>query len=52
MLPIKKDTQSDETLRTTPSMRKKGKLVGRFVINILKCFKICCPKEKAQKNTK
>ena len=51
MEPNKKDSDTVETLRTTASMRKKGKLVSRLIINILKCIRICCPKEKAQKST-
>lgn len=52
MKPIKTDSDTGDTLRTTPSMRKKGKLASRFIINILKCFKICCPKDNVRKNAK
>ena len=36
-----KKTDSQETIQTTDSMKKKGKLCSRMVITILKFFRIC-----------
>ena len=36
-----KKTDSQETIQTTDSMKKKGKLCSRLVINMLKIFRIC-----------
>ena len=48
---INDKNESSETLRTTPSMRKKAKLVSRFCINILKCWKMCKKHKKTQNST-
>ena len=45
-----KVSQSSDTLRTTPTERKKAKIVYRLVINILKCFRICKKEPKREKN--
>ena len=34
-------TDSSETLRTTTSERRKGKLIARFFITLFKCFRVC-----------
>ena len=52
-----KKTDSQETIQTTDSMKKKGKLCSRLVINMLKIFRICTtckskPKSKWRKSTK
>ena len=39
---------SDSTIRTTPEMRKKAKLVTRCFINFLKCLTFC---KKSKTNT-
>ena len=40
--------ESDDTIRTTPEMRKKAKLVTRCFINFLKCLTFC---KKSKTNT-
>ena len=40
-MPIKTDSDTSDTVRTTPSERKKAQLVKRCVINFLKCLRIC-----------
>jgi hypothetical protein len=57
-MPVKK-TDSSETLRTTESMKRRAHLCSRFVISLMKLFRLCGkskrkPKadvEKIQKNT-
>ena len=57
-MPVKK-TDSSETLRTTDSMKRRAHLCSRFVISLMKLFRLCGkskrkPKadvEKIQKNT-
>ena len=41
---------SNETIRTTDSMNRKANLCARFVISILKVFRMCKPKKR--KNNK
>ena len=47
-MPSKNDSDTSDTLRTTPSERKKAQLIKRCVINFLKCLRIC---KKTDKNT-
>ena len=44
-------TASSDTLRTTRTMRQKGKLVARCIINLLKFWRVCCREKKTQKDT-
>ena len=48
MTPTKKE--SSDTLRTTKTMRQKAKVVSRFVINMLKFWRVCCPRKKTSKS--
>jgi len=44
-----KKTESEEfSITTTRTMRQKAQLVSRFVVNMLKCWRICCRKKKTQ----
>ena len=43
------DSDVSDTLRTTPSERKKAQLIKRCVINFLKCWRMC---KKTSKDTK
>ena len=40
-MPNNTDSDVSDTVRTTPSERKKAQLVKRCVINFLKCLRIC-----------
>ena len=42
-------TDSSDTLRTTETERKKGEVIKRCLINILKCLRLC---KKSQKDKK
>ena len=44
MLP-KKTESANFSITTTRTMREKAHLVSRFVINSLKCWRICCRKK-------
>jgi len=43
---------SDDTLRTTPSIRRKGRVIGRIVVNCLKLFRACVSRKKARNDIK
>ena len=47
-MPDKSNSDVSDTLRTTPSERKKAQLIKRCVINFLKCLRMC---KKSQNNT-
>ena len=40
-MPTNTDSDTTDTLRTTPSERKKAQIVKRCIINILKCWRMC-----------
>ena len=48
-MPTNTDSDVSDTVRTTPSERKKAQLVKRCVINFLKCWRIC---KKTSNDTK
>ena len=45
----KKDNESLTDMETTRTMRRKAKLLGRCLITMLKCFRMC---KKTPKDTK
>ena len=47
-MPDKSNSPTSDTIRTTPSERKKAQLIKRCVINFLKCLRIC---KKTPKST-
>ena len=48
----KQKKDSSETLRTTDTMRRRAHLCSRFVINVMKLFRLCGKsKRKPPKNT-
>ena len=48
-MPTKSNSDTSDTIRTTPSERKKAQLIKRCVINFLKCWRMC---KKTSKDTK
>ena len=40
---------SQDTLKTSPSIRRKGKIISRMVVNCLKFFRVFCPGKKHEK---
>jgi len=44
--------ESDDTLRTTPSIRRKGRAIGRIAVNCLKLFKPCFSRKKTRTDIK
>ena len=51
-MPTKTDSDTTDTMRTTTSERKKGEIIKRCLINILKCWRLCKKTSKSTKNTK
>ena len=33
--------ESGETMHTTPTERRRAKVISRFFVNIFKCFRMC-----------
>ena len=46
--PTKRD--SDESIRTSPTLRAKGKAISRCFISIIKLFRLCKKSKKEHKN--
>ena len=40
------NNESDSTIRTTATERRRAKLISRFFVNIMKCFRLCKKKKK------
>ena len=47
-MPTKTDSDISDTMHTTVTERKKGEILKRCFINIMKCFRIC---KKTRKST-
>ena len=43
---IMADSSTNDTIRTSKTLREKGEVVGRCVINMIKCFRMCKNKKK------
>ena len=40
---------SQDTIKTSPSLRRRGRVVSRIVINCFKLFRVFCPGKKHEK---
>lgn len=40
--------QSDESIKTSPTLRAKGKAISRCIISIIKIFRLCKKNKKKQ----
>ena len=49
---VKDNIDSSATIRTTSTLRKKAKIVGRCFVNIVKCFRLVNPCRKRDSSSK
>ena len=50
-IPVTKELtkrQSDESIKTSPTLRAKGKAISRCIISIIKIFRLCKKNKKKQ----
>ena len=49
-MPRNENSSSQESFKTTKTMREKAKVVSRFVVNMLKFWRVCCRKKNTTAN--